>query len=232
MYWLLVFRAYDCKLCYYKYAPTTLIKQKPMLGIRQSLTIPYVHCYSLPKYIFKFVVLIMHRGKKVFFLILTCPPPNYYFSVLAPWYSSFTRYRTISMGTISMDIQKLDKTVLVSSSTTNARLRHLFLLIIIIILMNQAEASKLPELIKSKQVVWKGLLCSRWTLRDQDLHTIHQPLRWIQLGIIKKYYLCNQCYFLRRCFSTGHKGFFFLYQAGSSNSFYSPNYPWNAAQDD
>lgn len=203
-----------------------------MLGIRQSLTIPYVHCYSLPKYIFKFVVLIMHRGKKVFFLILTCPPPNYYFSVLAPWYSSFTRYRTISMGTISMDIQKLDKTVLVSSSTTNARLRHLFLLIIIKILMNQAEASKLPELIKSKQVVWKGLLCSRWTLTDQDLHTIHQPLRWIQLGIIKKYYLCNQCYFLRRCFSTGHKGFFFLYQAGSSNSFYSPNYPWNAAQDD
>lgn len=25
--------------------------------------------------------------------------------------------------------------------------------------------------------------------------------------------------------------FFFLYQGGSRNSFYSPNYPWNAAQD-
>lgn len=43
--------------------------------------------------------------------------------------------------------------------------------------MHQAEASKLPELIKNKQVVWKCPLCSGWTLRDQDLQTIHQPLR-------------------------------------------------------
>lgn len=42
--------------------------------------------------------------------------------------------------------------------------------------MHQAEASKLPELIKNK-LVWKCPLRSRWTLRDQDLQTIHQPLR-------------------------------------------------------
>lgn len=126
VYWLLVFIGTRLTVTSSEYAPTTLIKQKSM-GIRESLAIPYVHSYSLPKYIFKFVVLTVDRGKKVFFLILTCPPPNYYFSGSAPWCSSFTSYRTISMGTTSMGIhiQKLDKTVLVTSSTTNARLRHL-----------------------------------------------------------------------------------------------------------
>lgn len=49
------------------------------MGIRESLAIPYVHSYSLPKHIFKFVVLTVDKGKKVFFLVLTCPLPNYYF---------------------------------------------------------------------------------------------------------------------------------------------------------
>lgn len=51
-----------------------------------------------------------------------------------------------------MNVQKLGKTVLFSSSIVNAK--HF---IVIFSNKNQAEASKLPKLTKCKQIVWKGL---------------------------------------------------------------------------
>lgn len=63
VYWLLVFIGTRLTVISSEYASTTLIKQKSM-GIRESLAIPYIHSYSLPKYIFKFVVLTVDRGKK------------------------------------------------------------------------------------------------------------------------------------------------------------------------
>lgn len=47
------------------------------------------------------------------------------------------------------------------------------------------------------------------------------------VGHHQKWYMHNP---LKRSFTTGDKGSF-LCQTDSNNSFYSPNYPWNASQD-